>query len=98
MRRKVPDEHGEGEEAPEGQIEAHGGFIGLVRNAELGKYPDGDEREPEDAVGGEGGGAEGVVLLRFEHAGDDLGDTAHKNAHAEDHGIIGIEAGIVDVE
>ncbi len=44
-----------------------------------------DQREPEEAVGREGGGAK-VALLEFHDAGDDLRDASVKNPHCQYHG------------
>ena len=60
------------------------------------KHP--DERQPEQAVRGEGRGAEHVVLLVLLEGHDDLGEAAVEDGHGEDHRAHAEQAGVAQVE
>lgn len=92
--------HKEGEEPPHKEVPAHIGLGGgdALGNAHIGKYPEGHQREPEEAVGGKGGHPEGVAFAEFEDAGDHLRDAAVKDPHRKHHPGDGKKARVVDVQ
>lgn len=90
------DEHEEGENTPQGAEPAHGDIGGRGKTEVFGAEND-CQHQPEKAVSAKYGRAENVVFLPFQVAYQYLGQTTHEDGHADDHGIDGEQADVVQV-
>lgn len=101
LRRPVvlecANKHERGENAPEQEIETHALAIGFADVTKRIGH-DGHEGPPEQAVSRECRSAERVVLPELHDSRDDLGGPAQTNAHGQNDGRHGNNAGIVQVE
>ena len=72
--------------------------LGGLSQAQTRQQQQADQAQPETAVGGEGGHAEGVALLVFQQTGQDLGQATEENPHADDGGVQWEKARVVQVQ
>ena len=97
-RRQCPvlvergQEHVGREHAPQEQIPAQEILVGLT------ELDDGDQRQPEESVAGEGRQPERIPLPELHDPGDDLREPAVEQPHREDGVIEREEAGVVEIE
>ncbi len=92
------NEHKQGEDTPQEQVPAHECVRGGFCQSHLGHYNQCYEGQPEQAVGSEGSGSEGIAFLEFHHSGDYLRDAAVKNTHSQDHGADGEKSCVMDIQ
>lgn len=92
------EEHEQGEDAPQRQVDAQHVGLGGLCQAQARQQQQADQTQPEAAVGGEGGHAEGVALLVLQQSGQDLGQATEENPHADDGGVQWEKARVVQVQ
>ena len=92
------DEHEQGEDAPEQQIEGQRQGVTLETAFGKGVDPDQHQRPPEQTVGREGGAGEGVAVAQFKDAGDDLCQTAHGDTHGDGDDRQGQQTAVVQIQ
>ena len=92
------DKHDSSEHSPNGEIRGHRRLVGRRAPSQFRQDNQRHQRQPEEAVGNEGGGGEGIAFPPFHDAGDDLRGATVTNAHRQHHAVEFIEAGVVQVE
>ncbi len=80
-----PQHHDAGEDGPAQQIKADGLGRSTADSGSESRQQQCGEGEPEGAVRGECGSAEGIAAAELPHAGRELGDTAVEHCQADDH-------------
>ncbi|OMP12976.1 hypothetical protein COLO4_02496 [Corchorus olitorius] len=83
------------EEAPQRQISAEEMAIGGGSQSHFWQQQNRHQRQPEAAVRGKGGQAEGVAFFILQQPGKDLRDAAVKEAHRQDNHIHFKQTGVV---